>query len=660
MIEKITDSDMRNFASFKGEGSIAKNVKRSNTNYDFNKENQDLIHICEQDWNNLRLLRTLRRRNVRYSNGDQWSDVVVDENGKPIREDVKMSREGKTPLKHNFIQQCVRNIQGQMLQNRTQATVVARTEDDSELGEMLTNTLQACLDNNREDALNIAAMNDILYGGITAAKIRYDFIAEKDMSDGILDVVPLERLFFNTEQEDPRMDIRRIGEIHDYTWDEMLFNFCKSSEDEKILRTLYPDYGSEYETLETANKVDAEEQISFTLCRSPYKCRVIEVWQRKGRWVRYVHDYADGSETVTDASIKELEELNDNRKLQGQTLGIPVENIPLLYYTNRFEFFWEVRYITPNGVCILQKETPYAHQSHPYVISTMPMVDGTIRAALTDLVDIQRYINRLIVMLDFIMGNSAKGVLLVPEDCIPEGMSVDDFAKEYVKANGVILYTPNKTNPNSIPTQLSSNSTNIGAFQMLELEMSLFQQISGLNGAIQGHEAKSGTPSSLYAQEAQNAATNFRIIFDIFASYQKQRDTKLLKVLMQYYSEKRFVDINGSAYDDIAKYYTPELANKVVDFNLVIASATNTPVYRQIADDTLQQLMSAGAIDLKTYLRNCSMPFAKKLLADITQSENQAQQQMGPEQYSNMIGQYQQQAGVPDATASRYLQQMVG
>ena len=114
------------------------------------------------------------------------------------------------------------------------------------------------------------------------------------------------------------------------------------------------------------------------------------------------------------------------------------------------------RYAILPMVTLHKGVSPFTHQSHPYVLAVMPMVDGEFRSYISDLIDMQRYVNRLITMIDFIMGNSAKGVLMLPEDCIPEGYSVEDFAHEYVKANGIIVYRPN--NRGLAPTQITNNS----------------------------------------------------------------------------------------------------------------------------------------------------------------------------------------------------------
>ena len=640
MLLKTDNKTLRAQAQFAHPRSVKATVRELSDNFDAASENFDLLMACQNDWNHLEPFRRERTRNLRYKNGDQWGDTVTDpDTGKQIREDVLLSSKGRVPLKHNFIQQFVRNIEGQLLANPSKSIVYARSRDDAQLGDMLTNTLQACHQLNRTSRMDVSAIEELLMGGLVCMKTRYAFWSTKNRGDGRLDLVGANRLFFNTDVEDPRLfDLRRVGEIHDYTPDELVGFFATTPADEQVLRDLYAGCYRETESLYGRDVLQAAEPGSFLRPRDPYKCRVFEVWQRLGRWVTYVHDYADGTEQVTELPLKEVERINAERIAQGTALGLDPDNVALLYAERRYEYFWSVKFLTPNGVCIRQMESPYTHEEHPYSFGVLPMVDGTIRGALCDLIDIQRYINRLIVMIDFIMGASAKGVLMVPEDAIPEGMTVDDFAAEWVKGNGVIVFRPTRTG--AMPQQIATNATNIGAWDMLKLEMNLLQQIAGISGAVQGQTPRSGTPSSLYAQEAQNSMLNYRVVFEAFKGFKEDRDEKLLKVLMQYYTDRRHVDVSGDAYTETARFYDPQMARKIVDFNLAVTQSTDTPVFRAATDDMLLQLFQAGAIPLEMFLDNTSMPFADKLKNDLKQLKEQAMQgQVDPALAAQVAGQ---------------------
>ena len=208
------------------------------------------------------------------------------------------------------------------------------------------------------------------------------------------------------------------------------------------------------------------------------------------------------------------------------------------------------------------------------------------------MIDQQRYINRLIIQLDMIIGASAKGVLMAPDDVVPDEMTRQEFAKEWVKVNGVIFYKAN-TNHGKIPEQISANSTNVGIHEMLALQMSLFQDVSGIHNAIQGKEALSGTPASLYAQQAQNATINTLELMAYFEHFIESRDRKVLKTIVQYYNDKRYLAINGRSLNEDSRLYDPDLV-KDIDSDVVVTQGTDTPVYRQLIDSTLWNFLKAS------------------------------------------------------------------
>lgn len=581
-------------------------IINNNQYFKVSESSKMLLEKCKDGWLSLSPLREERARNVKFKNGDQWSDIVEDPNkkGYAIREDELLSREGKTPLKHNFIQQFIRNISGQMLSSPSQSVVYTRDTSNKELGEMLTNALQACHHLNQGDRLNLSVMEELLLSGIACVKVRYEFWHSKNVSDGVLENVNINRLFFNNDIEDTRLfDIEMIGEVHDFTIDEVISNYASSPKQEEELRQIYRNTtSSNLLSYKKALKGASVQNMDFLKANDNTKCRVIEVWERRGRWVTITHDYKKGCELVEKSD--RIVDLGNGTHTE-----------------NRYEHYWQMTCLAPTGEVLASMETPYLHGEHPYVITTLPLIDGTVHSFISDIIDIQKYINRLIVMIDFIMGASAKGVLMVPENAIPDGYSVDDFTNEYVKANGVIVYKPNHTR--DVPFQISSNSTNVGAWEMLSLQMNLIQQISGLSGAIQGERAKGYMPSSLYAQEANNSQLNYRILFDTIRLHQQLRDEKLLKVLMQFYTTERYINVAGNGYSSTAIIYQPDKVETISNFNLVVSQSTDTPVYKQIIEDSLKNMLDTKQIDLETYLTNSSFPFANKLLSQLRQKQKE-------------------------------------
>ena len=134
--------------------------------------------------------------------------------------------------------------------------------------------------------------------------------------------------------------------------------------------------------------------------------------------------------------------------------------------------------------------------------------------------------------------------------------------------------------------------------------------------------------------------------------FKQDRDEKLLKVLMQYYTDRRHVDISGDAYSETARFYDPLMAQKIVDFNLTVSQSADTPVFRAAMDDMLFQLFQTGAIPLEMLLDNTSMPFAEKLKNDLKQLKAQAETgQMDPALAAQVAGQVAAQDGGPALAA---------
>ena len=195
MIRDIDGKKLKALAG--GRNAAGARKKEAGTGIVHAADNVTLLLQCAHDWDALAEVRRDHERNARYKDGDQWGDVVPDPDhpGKMVREDVLISRSGRTPLKHNYLQQFLKNIVGHMINSPSQSVVYARTRDDEQLGNMLTNALQANHDLNRINRLDIAALIELCLAGVVCVKVRYDFWSTKNRRDGKLDLVNINRLF---------------------------------------------------------------------------------------------------------------------------------------------------------------------------------------------------------------------------------------------------------------------------------------------------------------------------------------------------------------------------------------------------------------------------------------------------------------------------------
>lgn len=578
------------------------------------RENIQLLYKSEEMYSALRPEREDARRADAYLRGDQWGDPITLPNGRIITEEQHIRNQGKTPMKNNRISSIVDTILGTWLQNPSKTLILARDKGKQPVAEMLQNAVEAALTNEKTSMLNVELLEKLLTEEVICSRVAFEYIPSRNRSDIRLYNIPISRRFYNPNVEDIRMenDITHIGEFADVPISRLLGEFARNRADEQIIRDAYS--GHIIDTVQ--NTMGAKHNFYKGFWETPVNnlVRIYTIWYLKSEWrVRY-HDPVDATyETVprTDELLHKLAAINTERLQQGLEAGVPEDEIPLIDYEERIESFWYYKYLTPTGICLSEGETPYEHGSHPYSIVRCR------RGVVKNIIDQQRYINRLITLIDFIISASAKGVLLVPEDSIPAGMDIDDFAEEWSKFNGVIKI---KLKPGAeMPKQVVANSTSVGAFELLNLQLTLMQQISGVSGAAQGIEARSGTPASRYAQEAQNSATNLIYILDMFMRFVESRDTKVLKTIVQYYNEERYIPISGKV-DDETNTYRPKDA-KNIDWDLLVKEGTSTPLFRQMQEDYLWKMFEVGAIDREMFLSNSSLPFTDKLLDQITKAQ---------------------------------------
>ena len=441
-----------------------------------------------------------------------------------------------------------------------------------------------------------------------------------------------------------------IGQMHDLDYNEMVSTFVNSRTGITVgeLRNMY--FGVDGRRLPDLNEPSSSQlnerhdinNVSFYSSSNNHEYRVFEIWTKEIKMRYRCWDTNSGERYKIELSqIKEVEAENKLRLEKGAQYGIPEDEIPLIETEKFVDNYWYYSFLTPSGHVLLEGETPYEHKSHPYTIKLYPFVNGEVHSFSSTFIDQQRYINRLITLNDFILRTSAKGVTLVPEDCIPDDMSPEEFAEKWTSVDGLIIYKP-KTGSNLKPEIFHNNSTNIGINEMLQLQLGLIDRISSVQGALQGKEAASGTSAARYGMEAQNATTALAAILKMFTAFTEDVAKKKVKTMQQYYEDGRYISTNSNS-SDITQF--DAVNSQDVEYVISIRESAATPVYRMMANDWLKELWmgSNGLITVQDLLRYGDFPFAEKLLHDIEERQKQV---------SN--------GNVPDEILSENLQQQIG
>ncbi len=552
--------------------------------------------------------------------GDQWHEKIQDKNGNFVREDDYIRSKGKIPFVNNMIAPMINNLDGQFRGNAGRSTVHSRKREQQEAAEILTSALRSVEDINEMSEMDANTFKYGIISGLFIQKLSYKYLDEYDRSDVDVSMPVFGRVFFNSDINDIRArDIRFIGELHDMPLEDIIKTFAHSSEDEKRIRQWY----NLSLRLDTMRGLEGNERADVFLADNINQGRVIEVWRKVIVRKVFEHDTAYGRMIVTDRTTDEINAENEERIRMAVKAGLNENQVALIHPYERYESTWRVRFLTPNGQCLYEGFTPYAHQKHPYIVRFAKLINGRVWGLVEDVKPQQKDINRKIAMLDFLVGAGAKGVLLVPEDGIPDDSSLDEISDEWSKFDGVIKL---RMKPGvAPPQQMYSNGTNIGIKEQLALQMEILEKSSGVSGAMQGHQAKSGTPAVLYQQQTLNSSVNSRGLLDSFRNFRKQRDIMIVKLITQFYDDNRLLSIVGEGSDVEAIRYDPEKV-KNVEWDLVTSDSVDTPIYRMMIDEQLNRLLELGVIDVETYLKNSSYPFSDKMLQQIKSRQEQQQE----------------------------------
>lgn len=485
---------------------------------DMNRKDMALLFEARNYWDRLGGFRQTRNRCKRYCYGDQWGDqIMVD--GRLMREEHYIRSQGSEPLKNNLIRRLVKHVLGlyraqeQPGSDRKNDAVSDSAASPAAKDEM-TALLQAVRRENCADELDIRMLEEFLISGLAVQRKTGGF--RHGRAGCWTDNVPPDHFFVNSEMSDCRgWDVECVGEIHDMRLDAACETFARSSGDVRRLADIYSaaDYRERMRTM-LADWGQGHGTADFFFPSSSYLCRVVEVWHRVRRPGFLCHDREDGHLRWMDAMLAEEEADTASDKI----------------WTVSDE--WHYAYLSPFGDVLAEGVSPYLHGSHPYVFKAYPFIDGEIHSFVADVIDQQRYTNRLITIYDWVMRSSAKGVLLVPEESIPEGYTLADVADEWARFNGVIAVKTR--NGAMMPQQISANAVNIGINELLQTQLSFMEDISGVTGVLQGKQQNVGVSGTLFEQQTHNATLSQLDLLDTYRQFISEGKKKDLSNIRQF------------------------------------------------------------------------------------------------------------------------------
>jgi len=462
-----------------------------------------VLRAAYRAWMNGQRLRQSRLRCKRFTYGDQWGDIVMHE-GCPMTEGEEAALDDRRYITNNLIRRLVKTLVGRYRAQEAERTPKERDGVVAQVAEA-----------NMLDELDARALEEFLISGCCIQRVEDTHYRHAGVATGTdisVDNVNLNRFFVNALSDPRAKDCELCGQLHDLSVAELLRRTAGGSRrNAERIRRLYEGLTDEgVRACAAMLGADNASGMDFWQTADGTKCRAIEVWTLESREVLVCEDLELG--TVSIEPVRLHKTLRANKKLRVNW---------------EIATLWHCRWFSPMGDVLTEYDSPWQHGSHPFAMKFYPLTDGEVHSMVEDVIDQQKYVNRLITLVDHVIGDSAKGVLLYPETALPDGYTWETVRKMWRSSNGLVPYDPQRSDAR--PQQIAMNNTNIGAYEMIKLQMQLLEEISGVSGALQGKTA-TGTGATLYATEADNANIAMTDIYATFRGFIATRNALIVSV----------------------------------------------------------------------------------------------------------------------------------
>ena len=170
--------------------------------------------------------------------------------------------------------------------------------------------------------------------------------------------------------------------------------------------------------------------------------------------------------------------------------------------------------------------------------------------------------------------NSAKGPLAIDEEALSDKMGIEDIAENWVKTDGMIIYT--SKNDGNLPQQIMNKSLPAGVELIMQRDRELLTTQSNVQPALQGATPTAGTSAKRYLAEQQSSAIGVADYVSSFNNFILRVAKKQMWTIQCFYDDNRSVKISGL---DIRQYYNRATMGDI-DYDMTLTLDANCATIR--------------------------------------------------------------------------------
>lgn len=480
-------------------------------------------------------------------------------------EELQTLKKQKRPaVVFNRIRPVIDSVYGQEIGNRRQVRFIPREMGDAVANEMLTGAAEWFRDQAHAETHESDSFADMLSCGMGWTESRIDYEENPEGKPVVERVDPFEMFWdFNAKQSNIS-DARRVWRARKVPMSEAMALFPGKSRDD-----LDADWTTVTDVDDVARNAPVDEGSGDKSADTMVTLVHCQWYEREVRSYVATDPFTGQNATF---SKEEYETTNDRLK----TLFMPaMEGVPQKRKVVKQAFLGKVVLSYSDGPCP-------THFSLQCITGKRDRNTGTWFGLVRSMKDPQRWANKWLSQMMFIMNSNSKGGLLAEkgafEDQRKAEASWSDPAAITWLADGAIQNQRVKEKP---PAQFPA-----GFQQLTEYAISSIRDTSGVSVEMLGLR-EAGQAASLEMQRRQAGMTILQPFFDSLKFYRERQGLVMLYYIQHDLSDGRLVKINGPD----SEQYVPLIRQASEEYDIIVDDAPTSPNQKEAAWAVMMQLL---------------------------------------------------------------------
>ena len=184
-----------------------------------------VLEAAHRAWVRMAPLRQRRRRYLRYTYGDQWSDTVTDRDGRRVTEREQLTLGGRAPLTNNLIRRMVKAVVGRYRMSLMSPADEASPDGSPtpQTGATVPRRSRRWETLNRLSELDARTLEEFLISGMAIHRVCAE---RRAGGEGVwVDPISPDRFFINAITDPRGADMELVGCLHDMSLTEVVMRF---------------------------------------------------------------------------------------------------------------------------------------------------------------------------------------------------------------------------------------------------------------------------------------------------------------------------------------------------------------------------------------------------------------------------------------------------